>query len=244
MLGVVAGVDDGVGKRQRPFLHAAGRALGRGVLRRAAAGEEAPPLLPDQVRLLERSFEAENKLEPERKTELARQLMATTASGRVVPEPPRARWKTKQLERDFDRLKSSYDSLLADRDSPGRTTTASRSQVAALLEKLQAKEAAPGNAGAKQDAYAAEVMEEKVPVKAEDRVSIGSGNSAVVDGERHQLVDSSGRSPTSMRNIREDAASVEKKMMAVTTLQLCCLRRSPPTGARPWSAWLGWYIWN
>lgn len=86
-----------------------------------------------------------------------------------------------------DNLKvSSVDGLLLKHDW--------KKQVATLSEKLQGKEVAPGIVDVKQDVHAAEIIEEKVPVKAEDRLSIGSGGSAVVDGERNQLVDSSGES--------------------------------------------------
>ena len=70
-----------------------------------------------QVHLLERSFEEENKLEPERKTELARRLGMAPRQVAVWFQNRRARWKTKQLERDYAALRHSYDALRADHDA-------------------------------------------------------------------------------------------------------------------------------
>lgn len=70
-----------------------------------------------KVHLLEKSFEAENKLEPERKTQLAKKLGLQPRQVAVWFQNRRARWKTKQLERDYDLLKSSYDSLVSEYDS-------------------------------------------------------------------------------------------------------------------------------
>lgn len=61
--------------------------------------------------LLEKSFETENKLEPERKSQLAKKLGLQPRQVAVWFQNRRARWKTKQLERDYDLLKSSFDSL-------------------------------------------------------------------------------------------------------------------------------------
>jgi homeobox-leucine zipper protein len=78
------------------------------------AQEKKRRLTTDQVQMLERSFEEENKLEPERKTELARRLGMAPRQVAVWFQNRRARWKNKQLEQDFDRLKAAYDALAAD----------------------------------------------------------------------------------------------------------------------------------
>nr|GMD54785.1 homeobox-leucine zipper protein HAT5 [Ipomoea batatas] len=79
--------------------------------------EKKRRLSPEQVHLLEKSFEEENKLEPERKSQLAHKLGLQPRQVAVWFQNRRARWKTKQLERDYDQLKSSYESLLSDYDS-------------------------------------------------------------------------------------------------------------------------------
>lgn len=81
------------------------------------------------MQMLEMSFEAENKLEPEKKSELAKKLGLQPRQVAIWFQNRRARYKTKQLERDFDRLKSSYDSLLADHDSLLNDNHRLRSQV-------------------------------------------------------------------------------------------------------------------
>ncbi|RLN07478.1 hypothetical protein C2845_PM11G25990 [Panicum miliaceum] len=162
--------------------------------------EKKRRLTPEQVHLLERSFEEENKLEPERKTELARKLGLQPRQVAVWFQNRRARWKTKQLERDFDRLKASFDALRAEHDVLLQDNHRLRSQVASLTEKLQEKEETEGGASADADAAVlpvdvkasladdveepaaeAEAAFEAQQVKSEDRLSTGSGGSAVVD---------------------------------------------------------------
>ncbi|KAF4355895.1 homeobox-leucine zipper protein ATHB-16 [Cannabis sativa] len=68
-------------------------------------------LSSNQVKALERYFEMENKLEPERKSKLADELGLQPRQVAIWFQNRRARWKTKQLEKDYNLLKANYDSL-------------------------------------------------------------------------------------------------------------------------------------
>ncbi|KAI6671267.1 hypothetical protein NL676_006152 [Syzygium grande] len=156
--------------------------------------EKKRRLTPEQVHLLEKSFEAENKLEPEKKTQLAKKLGMQPRQVAVWFQNRRARWKTKQLERDYDVLKSSYDSLLSNYDSIKKENEKLKSEVNSLNEKLSAKDVA-GALASGQSSHALREEETRdsslgFVVKVEDRLSSGSGGSAVVDEDGPQLVDS------------------------------------------------------
>ena len=79
--------------------------------------EKKRRLSVDQVKALEKNFEVENKLEPERKVKLAQELGLQPRQVAVWFQNRRARWKTKQLERDYGVLKANYDSLKLKFDS-------------------------------------------------------------------------------------------------------------------------------
>ncbi|KAL7190389.1 hypothetical protein ACSBR2_022627 [Camellia fascicularis] len=156
--------------------------------------EKKRRLTPEQVNMLEKSFEAENKLEPEQKTQLAKKLGLQPRQVAVWFQNRRARWKTKLLERDFDHLKSSYESLLSDVDSICKENDKLKAEIVSLTEKLQTKEVAAGGAP-KSEPLPADVVPHvsilQLNVKVEDRLSSGSGGSAVVEEEDGpQLVDS------------------------------------------------------
>lgn len=73
-------------------------------------------LTNEQVKSLEVNFERESKLEAERKKELAQELGLQPRQVAVWFQNRRARFKTKQLERDFYLLKHQYDAVRSEKD--------------------------------------------------------------------------------------------------------------------------------
>ncbi|KAM7483272.1 hypothetical protein LguiB_007855 [Lonicera macranthoides] len=97
-------------------------------------------LKADQVQFLEKSFETENKLEPERKVQLAKDLGLQPRQVAIWFQNRRARWKNKQLERDYDVLQSSYNSLKADYENLLKDKDILKAEVLHLTDKLLLKE--------------------------------------------------------------------------------------------------------
>ncbi|KAK7271686.1 hypothetical protein RJT34_27785 [Clitoria ternatea] len=153
--------------------------------------EKKRRLTSEQVHLLEKSFEEENKLEPERKTQLAKKLGLQPRQVAVWFQNRRARWKTKQLERDYDVLKASYDSLLSSYELIAKENEKLKSEVVSLNEKLQVEvKEVPGEtlSDKKGDPLAVDNMVPIFSTKVEDHLSSGSVGSAVVDEGSPQLV--------------------------------------------------------
>ncbi|KAL1195746.1 Homeobox-leucine zipper protein ATHB-54 [Cardamine amara subsp. amara] len=97
-------------------------------------------LTPLQLHLLEESFEEEKKLEPDRKLWLAKKLGLQPNQVAVWFQNRRARFKTKQLEHDWDYLKASYAKLKTDRDILFIQNETLKNKVAVLKEKLRIQE--------------------------------------------------------------------------------------------------------
>ncbi|KAF5765590.1 putative transcription factor HB-HD-ZIP family [Helianthus annuus] len=74
-------------------------------------GDKKRRLSNHQVKSLEKIFEVDNKLDPDRKVKVARELGLQPRQVAIWFQNRRARWKTKQLERDYNVLKSNYDVL-------------------------------------------------------------------------------------------------------------------------------------
>ncbi|KAF5942120.1 hypothetical protein HYC85_019762 [Camellia sinensis] len=81
------------------------------------AGEKKRRLNLEQVKTLEKNFELGNKLESERKMQLARALGLQPRQIAIWFQNRRARWKTKQLEKDYDVLKRQFDAIKDDNDA-------------------------------------------------------------------------------------------------------------------------------
>ncbi|KAK8552850.1 hypothetical protein V6N13_121229 [Hibiscus sabdariffa] len=115
------GVASFLGKRSVPFpgIDVCEEANGEDDLsdEGSQAGEKKRRLNMEQVKTLEKNFELGNKLEPERKMQLARALGLQPRQIAIWFQNRRARWKTKQLEKDYDLLKRQYQAIKADNDA-------------------------------------------------------------------------------------------------------------------------------
>ncbi|XP_057447613.1 homeobox-leucine zipper protein ATHB-20-like [Lotus japonicus] len=80
-------------------------------------GEKKKRLSLEQVKALERSFELGNKLEPERKMQLAKALGLQPRQIAIWFQNRRARWKTKHLEKEYEVLKKQFEAVKADNDN-------------------------------------------------------------------------------------------------------------------------------
>ncbi|XP_012468224.2 homeobox-leucine zipper protein ATHB-22 [Gossypium raimondii] len=68
-------------------------------------------LTSDQLDSLEKNFQEEIKLDPDRKMKLSRELGLQPRQIAVWFQNRRARWKAKQLERLYDSLKQEFDAI-------------------------------------------------------------------------------------------------------------------------------------
>ncbi|MCL7041780.1 hypothetical protein MKW94_029465 [Papaver nudicaule] len=97
--------------------------------------EKKRRLTVDQVEFLERSFEVENKLEPQRKVQLAKDLGLQPRQVAIWFQNRRARWKTKLLEKDYDSLKASYDTLKINYENLLKETEKLKTEVLTLTNQ-------------------------------------------------------------------------------------------------------------
>ncbi|XP_047332796.1 homeobox-leucine zipper protein HAT5-like [Impatiens glandulifera] len=101
--------------------------------------EKKRRLTNDQVQFLEKNFETENKLEPDRKLQLAKDLGLQPRQVAIWFQNRRARWKTKQMEKDYDGLEADYKELKVNYDSLLKEKSKLESEVMKLKEELLKK---------------------------------------------------------------------------------------------------------
>ncbi|CAA7036216.1 unnamed protein product [Microthlaspi erraticum] len=98
-------------------------------------GEKKRRLNMEQLKTLEKNFELGNKLESDRKLELARALGLQPRQIAIWFQNRRARSKTKQLERDYDALKRQFESLKDENDILQTQNQKLQAQVMALKSR-------------------------------------------------------------------------------------------------------------
>ncbi|KAK4352373.1 hypothetical protein RND71_027891 [Anisodus tanguticus] len=90
----------------------------------------------DQVQALEKIFEVDNKLDPDRKVKIAQELGLQPRQIAIWFQNRRARWKTKQLERDYNILKANYEALQHNYNKVEQEKEGLITELKGLKEKL------------------------------------------------------------------------------------------------------------
>ncbi|KAG1362252.1 homeobox-leucine zipper protein ATHB-12 [Cocos nucifera] len=80
-------------------------------------GDKKRRFSEEQVKSLESIFESQAKLEPRKKLQLAKELGLQPRQVAIWFQNKRARWKSKQLEREYAALQANYDALLSSVES-------------------------------------------------------------------------------------------------------------------------------
>ncbi|KAL8254135.1 hypothetical protein R6Q59_032356 [Mikania micrantha] len=99
-----------------------------------------------QITSLETIFQFESKLEPRKKLQVAKDLGLQPRQVAIWFQNKRARWKSKQLEKDYNELRASYDSLSSSYDvllSENQSLTQQLNKLHKLMEK-KAKSSSSG----------------------------------------------------------------------------------------------------
>ncbi|KAL4272766.1 hypothetical protein GQ457_13G009780 [Hibiscus cannabinus] len=99
------------------------------------ATEKKKRLSVAQVKALEKIFEVESKVDSERTLKLAEELELQPRQVAIWFQNRRARWKAKQLEKDYGLLKANYDALKLDYN----TTQQENDALTVKLRDLKAK---------------------------------------------------------------------------------------------------------
>ncbi|KAK9076349.1 hypothetical protein SSX86_004683 [Deinandra increscens subsp. villosa] len=92
-----------------------------------------------QIKSLETLFQFESKLEPRKKLQVAKDLGLQPRQVAIWFQNKRARWKSKQLEKDYNTLRASYDSLSSRYDLLIQENQSLTQQLKRLHEVMEEK---------------------------------------------------------------------------------------------------------
>nr|GMD09078.1 homeobox-leucine zipper protein ATHB-52-like [Ipomoea batatas] len=93
-------------------------------------------LTQDQVRLLEISFKANSKLDPDRKSQLAQELGLPPRQVAIWYQNKRARWKSQSLEVDHKAMQQRLSGVVADNERLGKEVQRLREELSRTQEML------------------------------------------------------------------------------------------------------------
>ncbi|XP_076955722.1 homeobox-leucine zipper protein ATHB-12-like [Bidens hawaiensis] len=93
-----------------------------------------------QIKSLETIFQTESKLEPRKKLQLAKDLGLQPRQVAIWFQNKRARWRSKQLEQDYNVLKASFDSLSSRYELLSKENQLLTHQLNKLRELINKKE--------------------------------------------------------------------------------------------------------
>ncbi|KAK7399589.1 hypothetical protein VNO78_10774 [Psophocarpus tetragonolobus] len=156
--------------------------------------EKKRRLSVDQVKALEKNFEVENKLEPDRKVKLAQELGLQPRQVAVWFQNRRARWKTKQLERDYGVLKGNYESLKVKYETVQQENEALVKEIKELKTRMEEERKSKSDGWVKEERTTVAVCESLIPgsecfSKSEEVAREGasdSDSSAILNEENNQ----------------------------------------------------------
>lgn len=112
-------------------------AMEKGNISYGCSQEKKKRLTTDQLESLERSFQEEIKLDPDRKLKLSRDLGLQPRQIAVWFQNRRARWKAKQLERLYDTLKQEFDAMSKEKQKLQEEVIAKPKPICLIVSFMQ-----------------------------------------------------------------------------------------------------------